>query len=233
MVRRVWKYLHLGWGVVTEAHTISWLVERLGGLLLPAGIITAFLRFYGEHSIAVLSMVFAFLLFLSFLALLMWLGYKREVNGPHSSLDNLPSSITPIPGEIEARTKRRYLTAADAIRYIADESGWGASLRAAPPNQAGMRQNPRFAAADELVRGARDGELDIFGRLNRTGEHLLISQQYWLYATIELGSVIGATQPAVTIPISSHLGQRKLFTPYDGLCVERSDLIRVWPERHS
>jgi hypothetical protein len=63
MVRRVWKYLHLGWRVVTEAHTISWLVERLEGLLLPAGIITAFIRFYGELSITVLSMVFAFLLF--------------------------------------------------------------------------------------------------------------------------------------------------------------------------
>jgi hypothetical protein len=168
----------------------------------------------------------------AFLALLIWMGYKREANGPHASLGNLPNGGTPIPGEIEARTKQRYLTAADAIRYIADDSQWGARLRAAPPNSAGMRQNPRFAAIDELVRAARDGEIGIFGRFNRTGEHLLISQQYWLYASIDMGSAIGAdVKPAFTIPISTELGQRERFTPYDGLCVENSDLARVWPKR--
>jgi len=119
-----------------------------------------------------------------------------------------------------------------AAGYIADESQWGARLRAAPPNSTGMRQNPRFAAIDELVRAARDGEIDIFGRFNRTGEHLLISQQYWLYASIDMGSAIGAdVKPAFTIPISTDLGQRERFTPYDGLCVENSDLVRVWPKR--
>jgi hypothetical protein len=48
-----------------------------------------------------------------------------------------------------------------------------------------MRQLPRFAAIEEFVRAARDGEITVFGRLDRTGEHQPISQQYWLYASVD------------------------------------------------
>jgi hypothetical protein len=230
MFRRIWKYLQLGWRVIREAHTIFWLFELFGVTL--SAIILGILAFYGEHSPAILTVVFVFCLMAFTAIILLILGYRRDVNVSNANLNSSPN-VPAQSGEINARTERRYIMAADAIRYIADESEWGARLRAAPPNTAGRRQQPRFAAIDEFVRAAREGEIDVFGRLNQTGEHLLISQQYWLYATIDIGSVIGATQPAVTSPISSDLGQRELFTPYDGLCVERSDLIRVWPERRS
>ena len=177
MLRRVWDFLHIGWRAVTEAHTVWWIVESL----LPAGLITAAVGFYSEHSPAVLVIVFAFVSCLSFITLLAWLGYRRDARGI------IADAVSQQPGEIQARTERRYLTVADAITYMADQSEWRARLRAAPPNARGMKEVPRYAAIDEMVRAARNGNIAVFGRLNRTGEHLSISQQYWLYARFYAG----------------------------------------------
>jgi hypothetical protein len=218
MPRHVWNLLRNGWRIITEAHTIFWLVEKLGIILAPSVLITAALRFYGEHSLAVLTVAFSSLLTLCFLLLLAWLGAKRpsissDVDDPRT----------------EAITERRYEIVRDVIAHLADVSEWGERLRASPPNAAGMRPHPRFAAIDELVRAGRDGEIDIFGRLDRTGEHQTISQQYWLYASIDPGSVFGAGHSAVTIPTSQSRQERERFVPYDGLCVDRATMLRLWP----
>jgi hypothetical protein len=133
---------------------------------------------------------------------------KREVTGKDSSPRPITGSepardVLDTPqklSKIESRTEPQYLTVSEAIRYLADESEWGARIRAAPPNAAGLKQIPRFAAIDELVRAARNGDLKVFGRFNRTGEHLLISAQYWLYASIDMGSAIGANISGIYYP---------------------------------
>ena len=141
------------------------------------------------------------------------------------------ASDSPKSEEIETRTEHRFLVISDAVRYVADESQWAVYIRTGPHPRIGMRPNARFAAIDEIVRAARDGEINIFGRLNRTGEHQIISQQYWLHASIDIGSAIGeSTKPAFTIPLHASLEERERFTVYDGLCVEHSDLIRAWPK---
>ncbi len=227
MARRLWEYLHFGWRAVTEAHTIWWLAG-LAGVTLPAGLITGALAFYGEHSPALLTIVFVLLVVASTAVLLLVLGYRREGNSAHASSGAL-SGAAPQPTEIQARTDRRYITAAEAIAYIADESEWGVRLRAAPPDAAGMRQPPRFAAIEEFVRAARDGEIIVFGRLDRTGEHRPISQQYWLYASVDPGSALTPERLAVTISTSPYLEQRERFTRYDALTVEQRKVFRVWP----
>jgi hypothetical protein len=89
--------------------------------------------------------------------LLAFTYFRRRRQDPRFETSKLPNNSR--RQEIKARTDPRHITAADAIRYIADESEWGERLRASPPDARGMRQQPRFAAIEEFVRAARAGEL--------------------------------------------------------------------------
>jgi hypothetical protein len=170
-------------------------------------------------------MFFIFLSSMIFAGVLAWLGYKREVTA-----EIPPALADPSGPEIEAIKERRFEIASDAIAYLVSESEWAERVRASPPNAAGLRQHPRYIAVDEFVRAARDGEIVVFGRLRRTGEHRPISQQYWLYASIDPQSAFGAGHSAVTIPTSRNWQEREQFIPYDGLCIDRAELSRVWPK---
>jgi len=66
-----------------------------------------------------------------------------------------------------------YITVAEAIRYMAYGSEWGGRIQNPLPGE--PRQAPLFAAAAELARRARNGELIVYGRLNRSGIHQTIS----------------------------------------------------------
>jgi hypothetical protein len=128
----------------------------------------------------------------------------------------------------QARIDSNYFFASDAIKYIANESEWGNQVRTIRTRN-GMRQHPLFAATDELVQAARDGKIIVFGRFGRSGEHRPISQQYWLYATIDQGSVLPPNQWGITSSISKDSRERDRFIPYDALCVEEMEVDRLWP----
>jgi hypothetical protein len=225
MASRVLTYLRLGWRVVTELSTI-YTLYGICGVLLPTGLITWALAFYGEHSAAMLTMAFAVCLVAFTAALLVMLGYRREVNDA-SRFRNLPIHA---PEEVPARAEPRFITVAETVRYIADQSEWGVLLRSAPPDSRGLRPQPRYAAVDELVRVARTGELTVWGRLNRTGEHKVISQQYWQYATIDMRTIFNGGQNNSTSPTSASLVEREQFSYYDGLLVDKSRVCRIWPK---
>jgi hypothetical protein len=230
-VSRIWKLLCVGWRAFKEAHAIRFLFE-LSGITLPAGLFTAILAYSGEHSVALLTITCAVLLTLFTAMLFLFLGYRRESRSEHNSSSAVSSPSITIPdfSQIIPRFDPSYISVADAIKYIADEADWGIRLRAAPPNAAGMRQMPRLAAIDEFVRAARAGQIAVYGRLDRTGEHRLISQQYWLYATVEGGQLFAPNQAGSTIPImGTDRQQRENFICYDALCVERSEISSVWP----
>jgi hypothetical protein len=55
---RIKYLLQLGWRVVTELHTVQWV---LFGILTisPGAIILALLQYFGEHSLALLVITFA------------------------------------------------------------------------------------------------------------------------------------------------------------------------------
>jgi hypothetical protein len=226
---RIAELLRRGWRAFKEANAAYRLIE-LSGITVPAGLGTAVLKFYGEHSIAVLTVTCALLLLSFTVMLFLFLGYRNErrLASISSTMTSLTSGGVPDFSTIAARVDPRYMTVADAIRYIADESEWGARIRATLTDR-GMRHNPRFAAIDEVVRAAKTGETIIYGRPGRTGEHQIIPPQYWMFATIDHGSVLNPNGIAATSSSAQNLEERQRFTPYDALLIERSEMERIWP----
>jgi hypothetical protein len=121
-----------------------------------------------------------------------------------------------------------YMTAGEAIRYIAEESEWGIRLRSFV-TESGMRLVPRFAAAEEFARAARAGEISVRGRASRGGEHQQISELYWLNATVDPASILSPSQAGATSSASPDRDERERFVPYDALGVKRSEVDRIWP----
>jgi hypothetical protein len=235
-MRYLLRLLRSGWRMVTEAHTIYWIAGLLGISAPPAGALTAVLAFVGEHSAALLTIAFAILLAVFTAIVLLVLGYRRESQlsaalaadaGTIRSTVASSLSITPAEPRVPPSPPGRYMTASEAIRYIANDSGWGRRIRS--PNPGESRQVPLFAATEEFARAARAGEIVVLGRLNRLGNHQAISQPYWLDATVEQGSILASNMAGTTSSISTDRESRERFTYYDGLCVTRTDVLRAWP----
>jgi hypothetical protein len=74
------KLLKRGWQIVTEAHTAIWLFFDVLAAALPASILTYAATWLGEHSVAMLFMVFAITAAASFVSILVLLGYRAERN---------------------------------------------------------------------------------------------------------------------------------------------------------
>ena len=149
---------------------------------------------------------------------------EQQTGRISGNAQTLPSQTSP------SAARHHYIRVAEAVCYIADESEWGWAVRIAPPDSRGLRQQPRYAAIDEFVRAARGGNIIVWGRFNRAGEHQLISQQYWHYATLDIRTIFGEGQPAATCPISADLLERERFNSYDGLLVDEEEVRRTWPE---
>jgi hypothetical protein len=224
MSRRIWTIVTIG--VLALGAVLTWFFGNFFYDLLWA--------FLDDHNISHAKVIaFALSHLLPFVLAIILVGliylairYQFTQHIPPPGSRRIP--IGDLSGPLTARTVRNYILAEEAIRYISNESEWGARIRAAR-TQDGMRQIPLFAAIEELVRAAREDELIIFGRFGGVGEHQLISQQYWLYATIDTGSVLTPNQVAVTISTHPDLRAGHRFTPYDALCVERLDVFRLWP----
>lgn len=137
------------------------------------------------------------------------------------------SELLPKQFSNTSASHHRYVTVAEAIRYIADESKWGERKRAQPPNERGMYEHPRFAAIDEFARAASEGEIGVLGRANGAGEHQQIAQPYWLYHTVNPMTVFDKDQAGSTTPNSRV--RLEAFTLYDMLTVDQSEVSRVWP----
>jgi hypothetical protein len=86
-----------GWRAVTEAHTISWILEGLL-TLAPPTVVTSALVFLGEHSIAILAIVFFVILSASALVVLVALGYRagRKDSGAEAR-KGANDSVSPQP----------------------------------------------------------------------------------------------------------------------------------------
>ena len=214
MSRRIWTIVVIG--VLALGTVLYWFFGNFSYDLLWA--------FLDDHNIShakviafTLSHLLPFVLAIILVGLIyLAIRYQFTQHIPPTRSPRIP--IGDLAGSITARTERNYTSAEEAIRYIANESEWGEQIRAARTRD-GMRQIPLFAAIEELVRAAREGELIIFGRFGGVGEHQFISQQYWLYAAVDPGSVLTPNQVALTTSTHPDLRAAHRFTPYDALCV--------------
>jgi hypothetical protein len=69
-----WIIIKRGWRIVTEVHTMYWLFFDVFGALGFPSVVTAVVAWLGEHSIAVLSIVFLLALAFAILVILSILG---------------------------------------------------------------------------------------------------------------------------------------------------------------
>lgn len=84
-LRKVGHFLHVGWRIVTEVHTASWLIMALVPSL-PALLISGIVRFFGEHSALLISLSFVISFCAVSLLSLGAIGYYAETAG-YSGID--------------------------------------------------------------------------------------------------------------------------------------------------
>ena len=142
----------------------------------------------------------------------------------------------------EARTTLRsdgveapsdYMSAYQAVHYIADESQWGAT-RNAQVSEDGTRRNALIDAPSEFQSRAAEGKVKVFGASPETGRHELIPKTHWMSYGLDLSTVYkpdaaGRTTPA-TFEAGFH-GARDGKHRYSDLKIEAADVRRVWPRR--
>ena len=119
--------LKRGWHVVTEIHTVKWLLVDIIGVSLPPSILVSALVFYGEHSIAILGTVFFVVLGMSVLVFLAIIGHEPKEKGPAGNRQQLvdetstsrPTAKSPEPDRIPLID----------LRKMAASLGWDTNIR--------------------------------------------------------------------------------------------------------
>ncbi len=153
MLRKLIKH---GWRVVTEAHTTYWLVVDVLSALIPTSVATGTTAWLGEHSIAILAMIFVFAFAVSALAIIVTLGYRAERQGT-------TRQVTPD----NAAASRRSIDRIPLIelRRMAAAAGW---------NFVSQDSLHLIDLVDAIRQGAIDGTLTVWGRLNRYNDERLM-----------------------------------------------------------
>jgi len=121
-------------------------------------------------------------------------------------------------------TDSRYMTAYEALHYLADDSDWGNQTRKYISAD-GMRKNVLLEAPVEFQRAAQHGGIHAVGRLNGIGQHVPIPETFWMTATLgpfsRLNRDISDTTP--TVP------NRDGLPRYESVMIVREDVERTWP----
>jgi hypothetical protein len=138
--------------------------------------------------------------------------------------------------EVETNaTAPKYMTAYEAIHYLADNSKWGNEVRCGPSEQVrhdkfgmiNVGKMPLLGAQTEFKRVAEHGFIHAIGRLEGRGQHVPIPEPYWLSATLNPFSLenrdISETMPAVRNPDG--------IPSYKNVKILRSEVERLWPRR--
>jgi hypothetical protein len=196
-MRHIKRLPELGWRVVTEAHTALWVIEMLS---LPA-IITGLLSWAGEHSYAMLMIVFIIVLAGTVLVTLAALGYWREVKRG--------GEAPPVDGPDE-------WTIAELFYHICPELERN-------PKDPELREQTASKVLDALsselitMRGKRfDGA--------RRLPLALVDQRFWPRAKFTFWFL------EVDDDVALHARNNELHIDYTGLKVCRAEAMKVWPE---
>src|ERR1700675_2562659 len=158
-------------------------------------------------------------------AALFWMIWSRRI--PLSVTDT--ASERGIGDNVEkavATDANRYMTAYEAIHYLADNSRWGNESRQYIGAD-GMKKNTLFEAPIEFKRIAEQGGIHAVGQLNGVGQHIEIPETYWMSAIINRSSIqnhdISETMPAVPNPDGIPI--------YKNVRILRADVERAWPRK--
>lgn len=127
------------------------------------------------------------------------------------SIQSLPDATVPISG---------YLTAHDAVHYLADESQWGSQREAS---------DALLLAPQEFKEKASEGRISVYGFSSKTKLHELIPKTHWMSYGLDLSTIYfpESQRETKTVPASYELG---LPAPaYSDLNIVAADVYQVWP----
>ena len=199
-MHRVWRLLRHGWRVVTEVHTAYWLIADVLVALLPPTVATVLADFLGEHSPALLIIVFCAVTAASTLILLAWLGYRRE--------DKRAGEGLQIEGPDE-------WTIAELFYHICPDLERN---RKDPDLREQTASKVLDALSSELVR-MRGKRFDGARRLPLAW----VDQSFWSKAKFTFWFL------EIDDDVALHARNNELHIDYTGLRVSRSEALRIWP----
>jgi hypothetical protein len=196
----IWRWI----GKLGEHAVLTWVDEQIGRLL----------GFHTPQASTVIS--WAVPAFLGFATLLLYhmfwnRFYKASLVQSVGSVPR-PASTFPQVMEIDSN---RYMTAYEALHYLADDSEWGDQIRQYidEMDKITIRKNPLLEAPSEFKRIAEQGKIETIGRLNGDGPHVPIPATYWMSAILVLKDrEISESIPAVK-----------------DIKIVRADVERAWP----
>jgi hypothetical protein len=162
-------------------------------------------------------------------------AYKAEVgNGApaattakvEAAIDKLATAINAVSDALAVPDAPHYMTAYEAIHYLADESEWGDGIRSLSDPQE-RRNGIVFGTLAEWKRVAEQGNIRAFGILNGVGLAVPIPDIYWISATINAFSIdnpsISQTMPVAPNPDG--------IPVYKNVRILRADVEGAWPKR--
>jgi len=123
----------------------------------------------------------------------------------------------------------RYMTAHEALHYLADESAWGKSTShyadrrryAVTDKLVTTKKVPLLEAPEEFKRVAEQGAIKAVGILN--GQAVQIPETYWALATLDPTNRDGGTMATTRHPVPI----------YEKVIISQEDIERAWPRSWS
>lgn len=160
-------------------------------------------------------------------------NFRMEI-GDRAGSATKEQQTEPSPQEIEktvAPDAPPYMTAYEALHYMADQSAWGSSVRESASTQniighgdVTMKRIPIYEACFVFSKGARESKIEVLGRLGGNGPHVQIPHTDWLTIGID-NNTLKMRQTSQTTSITP-TGTVPLYTD---LQIRRGDVYRVWP----
>jgi hypothetical protein len=124
-----------------------------------------------------------------------------------------------------------YLTANQAIHYIADESQWGAS-KAREVTSEGLRKNVLLEAPEEFRQRAAEGKVRVYGASPTTHEHALIDKTHWMTFQLDHASIFREDAEGKT-EMAGFEGGFYGRPGHTLLQIEAEDVYRTWPKERN
>jgi len=184
-----WAVSIVGWGgyLLLRANQLAGYV---GFLELPEDARKALVLM--SHAPTLASLILIVIGMIGIIALGYEYGLFRQlalVRRFKTSSDGLLPSIIPTPPIADTN---QYMTAHEALHYLADDSEWGAQIRRyiGEIDKITIRKDPLFEAPTELKRLSEQGKIRSFGRLDGVGPHVPIPATYWMSAIFLLSKTV-------------------------------------------
>jgi hypothetical protein len=125
-----------------------------------------------------------------------------------------------------------FMSAYEALHYMADQSVWGHGLRNATSvlnvrwvgEEIPAKRRPLLEAIPEFSRGASESRIDVLGRIGGGGSHVHIPYTDWLTIGIDLNTLVRRQTSQTT-----RIAPAGLVPFYTDLKIRRADVYRVWP----